>query len=258
MPSTTRASRGWSASSELAEVPQSRPPRPGCCRSCTRPSTWRPSPDFTAHVRSSHRRTQRPRVTAEVHHGPADRCNVHAPERLRQAHRAPPGSRRGSTAGCVTATSRLRRVVNVSIQPRTRLIRSTTDSPPCGALRRIGQPDREVGGPHTAEHVAAPATAVQIGQPLVDRRLQAKEFRGLPGALLRPAVRAVGDAQLDGGVDLAVPTELSGSSVGNRPADIASVMACDTSVSRTTSLMPRAPLAPVLARPSLRSSLALA
>src|SRR5262245_60954312 len=51
------------------------------------------------------------------------------------------------------------------------------------------------------------------------------------------------------------PAELSGSSVGNRPADIASVMACDTSVSRTTSLMPRLPLAPVLARPSLRSSL---
>jgi cell wall-associated NlpC family hydrolase len=34
------------------------------------------------------------------------------------------------------------------------------------------------------------------------------------------------------------PTALSGSSVGNRPAAIASVIAWDTSVSRTTSLTP--------------------
>src|SRR6476469_4471866 len=40
------------------------------------------------------------------------------------------------TDGCVTATSRVRRVVSESIHPRTRSISSTTDSPPCGA--RVG------------------------------------------------------------------------------------------------------------------------
>ena len=122
-----------------------------------------------------------------------------------------------TTAGCVTATSRLRRVVNVSIQSRTRSTSSTTDSPPCGALRRVGQPDGEVGGPHTAEHIAAPSAAVQVGQPVLDARLQAKEFRGLSGALLGPAEGAVGDAELDGGVDLAVSHRVE-RLVGGKPS----------------------------------------
>ena len=108
------------------------------------------------------------------------------------------------TAGWVTATSRLRRV-GQGVHPAAHPVDQIDDG--LAAVRRagrVGQPDGEVGGPHPAEHIAAPATAVQIGQPLVDGRLQAKEFRGLPGALLRPAVCAVGDAEVDGGVDLAV------------------------------------------------------
>src|SRR3954452_3350048 len=49
------------------------------------------------------------------------------------------------------------------------------------------------------------------------------------------------------------PTEFSGSSVGNRPAAIASVIACDTRVSRTTSVMPRLPPPPLPPSPPARS-----
>ena len=71
--------------------------------------------------------------------------------------------------------------------------------------RRVGQPDGQIGGPHATEHIAAPPPAVEIGQPLLDVRLQPKEFRGLPGPLLGSAERRVGDAEIDGRVDLTVP-----------------------------------------------------
>ena len=162
------------------------------------------------------------------------------------------------TAGWVTATSRLRRLVNVSIQPRTRSIRSTTDSPPCGALvGSVSQMARSAGR-------TPPSTSPR-------QRPQSRSASRCSMLACRPRSSAVCLVRFSGpqkalsvtpsSIEASTwrcPTEFSGSSVGNRPADIASVMACDTSVSRTTSLMPRLPLAPVLARPSLRSSLALA
>ena len=94
------------------------------------------------------------------------------------------------TAGCVTATSRLRRLVNESIHPRTRSISSTTDSPPCGA--RVG----------SVSQIARSAGAVEIREPVVDAGVQAEQFRRLPGPLLGSAVGTFGDAQFDRRVDL--------------------------------------------------------
>jgi hypothetical protein len=105
------------------------------------------------------------------------------------------------TAGCVTATSRARRVVSESIHPRTRSISAMTDSPPCGDC--VGS-DRQIVWLHATHHVAPPATAVQIGQPVVDGGVQAEQFGRLPGPLLRCAVGAFGDAEVDGRIDLAM------------------------------------------------------
>src|SRR4029077_5210393 len=60
------------------------------------------------------------------------------------------------------------------------------------------------GGPYPAHHIATPAAAVKIREPVVDAGVQAEQFRRLPGPLLGSAVGAFGDAKFDGRVDLAM------------------------------------------------------
>ena len=190
-------------------------------------------------------------------HRPADRRNVDAPERLRrcvEGHQDRGADDRRMGDGDQPAATGGQRV-----HPATHPVDQIDDGfAAVRCPRRIGQPDGEVRGPHAAEHITAPTTAVQIGQPVVDARLQAEEFRGLPGALLRPAERAVRDAQVDGGVDLAVPHRVerlvSGESSGRHRVGHGVRHQCQPDDLTHA----RLPLAPVLARPSLRSSLALA
>ncbi len=88
------------------------------------------------------------------------------------------------TAGCVTATVRDGLAVNDSSHRDTREIRSAIDSPPCGAaVSRLSHTSRSRGG------TAASAWPRHRPQSRSAKRgsvscLQAKQFRGLPGAPL--------------------------------------------------------------------------
>ena len=109
------------------------------------------------------------------------------------------------TAGWVTATSRLRRAVSDSIQSPHPVDQVDDGLAAVRRPRRVGQPDRQVGGPHPAQHLAAPPSAVQVGQPGFDRRPAAPSSSAVwTGALLGTAEGTFGDAEVDRGVDLPV------------------------------------------------------
>ncbi len=121
------------------------------------------------------------------------------------------------TAGCVTTTSRVRRVVSESIHQPHPVDQLDHRFATVRRPRRVGQPDRQVVGLHAAYHVAAPASAVQIRQPVVDAGVQTEQFGRLPGPLLRAAIGAFGDTKIDRRVDLAVADRIE-RFVGGKPS----------------------------------------
>ena len=159
-PLTTPASPGSSASSSTGRAIAVPSPRLGCCQSCTKPSTWCRWPD-------SDRGPQRPGMTTEMQYGSADRRNIHAPERLRRSveryqDRCADNRRMGDSDQPAATGGQ-------GVHPATHPVDQIDNG--FATVRRPGrirQPDREVRGPHAAEHITAPTTALQIGQPLVD------------------------------------------------------------------------------------------
>jgi hypothetical protein len=156
------------------------------------------------------------------------------------------------TAGWVTANVGNALLVNDSSHPDTRSIRSTIDSPPCGAWPgSLSQTFRSAGGRlcsvsphHRPQYRSANFGSVVACRPsnfAVCRARRSGPVSWLASLLIsrRCACRR--------------PVSLSGSSAGNRPADIASVIACDTNVSRTTSVTPRCSM-PVRSRLAPRAA----
>ncbi len=143
-----------------------------------------------------------------------------------------------TTAGCVTATTRPPMSATEASQPRTLVTTSTIDSPPCGAA--AGSVIHSARSSGATPSRASPRQVPQSRSPILESVSAARpsssavclvRFSGPQIALsTRPRSTVPSSCRR--------PRALSGSSEGNRPADIASVMACDTSVSRTTSLMP--------------------
>ena len=96
------------------------------------------------------------------------------------------------TAGCVTATSRVRRVGR-STTPASRAPgrsgrRPTRRRAAPASGRSARWPDRRAAPRRAPRRATA---AVQIGQPRLGAGVQAEQFGGLPGALLGSAKRAV-------------------------------------------------------------------
>src|SRR4051812_24755285 len=128
-----------------------------------------------------------------MHDRSAHRCNVDAPEGLRRGVEG--YQDRGAYHRRVRDGDEPAMTGGQRVHPVAYALDELDDG--FTAVRRpgrIGEPDGEVRGPHSAQHVAAPPAAVEVGQPVLDACLKAEEFGGLSGALLGPAVGAVRDS----------------------------------------------------------------
>jgi hypothetical protein len=117
-------------------------------------------------------------MPAIVHLGPTGRSDIDAPERLwwrieGQQDRGPDHRRVGHRDGAGRAGGQ-------RFEPTGNPVHQIDDRfPAVRRTGRIGEPHRKVCRKHTAEHVAAPPAAVQIGKARLDRGAQSEQLGSL-------------------------------------------------------------------------------